>query len=190
MQDSLDPDSKKGYYRYRGSKPKFVHSRQHSKWIWLWAGISWFNKTELVFLDLGPKKSFNSDRYIEQVLARVPDMLKTFPAKTLFMEDGAPYHTAKKFEDFRMMHRIRKFPTKGKKWPAKSPDLNPIENMWSDLKRRVHNMNPYPSTDAEMKKALSKIWNDYSQDFVRRFISSVSDRLNVCLGNEGGATKY
>ncbi len=186
----LTPTLKKGYYRLRGSKPKFVHSRQHSKWIWLWAGISWHGVTSLKFLDLGREKRFTADRYKEQVLANAQTMLKKFPRATLFMEDGAPYHTAGKCENFRASARIRTFPTKGKKWPAKSPDLNPIENVWSDLKRRVHDVKPYPSTETKMKKALSAIWNAYDLSFIRRFISSVSDRLNVCLDNDGGATKY
>jgi transposase len=45
------------------------------------------------------------------------------------MEDGTPVHKSKVAKDWRENHDLEKF-----EWPAQSPDLNPIKNVWKLLK--------------------------------------------------------
>jgi transposase len=50
--------------------------------------------------------------------------------------DGARAHTAKKTKIFLIEKGVKVL-----KWPARPPDLNPIENLWSLLKRDVYQKN-------------------------------------------------
>lgn len=68
------------------------------------------------------------------------------------MEDGAPIHRAKVSKDWRDQHSIKTF-----QWSAQSPELNPIENMWSILKNAVHHRRIRPRTVKDMLIALNDI---------------------------------
>ncbi|KAJ8894322.1 hypothetical protein PR048_006942 [Dryococelus australis] len=49
-------------------------------------------------------------------------------------------------------------------WPALTPDTNPIEHVWDELKRRARARNPVPSTIDELMTALSEEWDGITQD--------------------------
>ena len=48
------------------------------------------------------------------------------------MQDGAPCHRAKIATQFLKSKKIQILD-----WPGSNPDLNPIENLWTDLKNKV-----------------------------------------------------
>lgn len=45
---------------------------------------------------------------------------------------SAPYHTAKKITAWLENHKMNAI-----KWPSNLPDLNPIENVWVEMKRQL-----------------------------------------------------
>jgi transposase len=72
-------------------------------------------------------------------------------------------------------------------WPANSPDLNPIENVWHILKSKTAKHEP--TTTAELEKAVSE-WKKLGRPLSAKLIGSMKSRLRAVIKAKGGHTKY
>lgn len=100
-----------------------------------------------------------------------------------YYQDNDPKHTAASVR----MWLIYNCP-KLIKTPAQSPDLNVIENLWSELAKRVYNRT-FSSKDA-LKRALSEEWEKIPPEYCRNLVNSMSNRLRAVLDSNGYPTKY
>ncbi|CAB3261712.1 unnamed protein product [Arctia plantaginis] len=75
-------------------------------------------------------------------------------------------------------------------WPARSPDLNPIEHLWDELKRRVRARVPAPTRLPELRIAIEEEWNTIPQDFIVRLVRSMNTRMLAVIRVRGGNTEY
>ena len=74
------------------------------------------------------------------------------------------------------------------KWPANSPDLNPIENLWSFFHDAVAHADP--KTTAEFRNLLHDKWWGIPQDYIRNLYHSMPNRLRLVIEGGGKMTKY
>ena len=109
------------------------------------------------------------------------------PAAVVFMQDGAPAHTANATLTL-LRGRFNCIWSKGV-WPGNSPDLNPIENIWPLLQDSVFKL-PRPRTRDELIVRVMQTWNAISCDLTRTLIYSFPRRVNECLANAGASTRY
>ena len=73
-------------------------------------------------------------------------------------------------------------------WPARSPDLNPIENIWATIKQRLRSKNI--TTISELKTAWKKEWKKFKIEDLENYINSMPNRLESVIQNGGYMKKY
>uniref|UniRef100_A0AAZ3ST46 Tc1-like transposase DDE domain-containing protein n=1 Tax=Oncorhynchus tshawytscha TaxID=74940 RepID=A0AAZ3ST46_ONCTS len=73
-------------------------------------------------------------------------------------------------------------------WPSQSPDLNPIEHLWRDLKVAVQQ--PSPSNLTELERICREDWEKLSKYRCAKLVESYTRRLKAVNAARGASTKY
>lgn len=73
--------------------------------------------------------------------------------------------------------------------PPLSPDLNPIEQIWDLLDRRLRNLPNQPQNLQELGDILQQIWREIQQNLIRRFIN-MRIRCEEVIRRRGGTLNF
>ncbi len=73
-------------------------------------------------------------------------------------------------------------------WPANSPDLNPIENLWGIVKRKMRYARP--NNAEELKATIRATWALITPEQCHRLIDSMPRRIAAVIQAKGAPTKY
>ncbi|GFV00453.1 transposable element Tcb2 transposase [Trichonephila clavipes] len=103
----------------------------------------------------------------------------------LFMDDNAPCHRTVAAEQLLESEDIERMD-----WPARSPDLNPIEHVWDFLGRRLAARTLPPVMIRELRLALQDEWAAMPQQLIDTLILSMGRRCETCLAVRGDHIPY
>jgi len=76
------------------------------------------------------------------------------------------------------------------RWPAQSPDLNLIENLWLDMENELGETWGRIGDMSTLERALNTVWNSIPNERLIRLIQSMPQRLQAVIDADGGATRY
>jgi hypothetical protein len=103
----------------------------------------------------------------------------------ILQSDNDPKHTSKATQAWLKANHI---PTLN--WPASSPDMNIIENLWAHLDNRIRAHPRKPSNPMELWNILQEEWKNISPEYVRRLYESLPRRVEEVHNAKGGNTRY
>ncbi len=101
----------------------------------------------------------------------------------VFQHDNDPKHTAKATKEW-----LKKKHIKVLEWPSQSPELNPIENLWRELKVRVAKRQPQNLND--LKRICKEEWDKIPPEMCANLLANYKKRLTSVIANKGFDTKY
>lgn len=155
------------------------HDRYGGGSIMVWAGIWWNSRTEIVVIP----GTMTGKRYLNEIV--LPHVLPIVEENNLTLQqDNATPHKARIV--ISVLDAIEVLP-----WPARSPDLSPIEHLWDEVGRRLRDN--YEVSAVNVRQLSDRIrheWNSIPQETIQHVIRSMPERLGECIKKYGGHTSY
>ena len=104
------------------------------------------------------------------------------------MDDNAPVHRAHTVKNYKDQNEVTSI-----EWPAQSPDLNIMENIWLYMKRERQKSAVVIATKNHLilLREIQSVWRDIGTlDYIRNLYQSIPDRLDNVIKIKGHLTKY
>lgn len=177
------PDGLKCYWHdIRADKRIFSKRNFGGGTVMVWGAFS-FNGV-LPIVKITP--SMNSSDYIKVIGENlIPNSIDYAGSDFIFQQDNARIHVSKESKKFFADNSVKLLP-----WPACSPDLNPIENLWGVIARRVYaNQRQFNKVD-DLWGEIQKIWYDLEPELLQNLISSMKNRIFDVIRLNGGQIDY
>lgn len=180
---NLDGPDGFNYYWHDLRKDKVFSTRRAmgggSVMVWSSFGIQ--GVSEINFIE----GRLNAEGYVKIIKANLALMRELTPKELIFQQDNASIHTAKLTMKWFKDNKVNVLD-----WPALSPDLNPIENLWGYLVRAVYADSKVYSNKEELKKAIQLEWSKIEPDTLKALVDSMPDRIFQVINLNGAKTKY
>lgn len=128
----------------------------------------------------------NSAKYQEVLESNLlPFIQENSSNDLIYQQDNASIHVSSSTRQWFSSNNIPLLD-----WPAVSPDLNPIENVWGLVVRHVYADNRQFSSNTELKVAIVRAWESLDKKIIRKLYDSMQNRIFEVINLNGAITKY
>ncbi|KAI5176534.1 hypothetical protein NEFER02_2249 [Nematocida sp. LUAm2] len=177
------PDGYEYYWAGIDSSPEFLSRKiSDKKSVMIWGAFNFHGKSEIYFFD----ENINSTNYKRALRSNlIPFMRSQHEHELIFQQDNARPHVSTATLNWIEEHGIETLD-----WPAFSPDLNPIENLWGILVQRVYANGRCYDTVEELKESIEYEWANIEKWILESLSQSMKDRMFAVMLANGSNTKY
>lgn len=181
---NLDGPDGYAYYWHDLRKEEISFSKRHTGGgsLMIWGCFNYHGKSSLAIIN-GSLNQYNYQRHLGEHL--LPFMKDFGGDKAIFQQDNCRSHTARSTTLWLKERNIEVM-----SWPPYSPDLNPIENLWGILVRRVYaNGKQFESID-ELQHQVFRCWEDIDNSVLQALVNSMPNRIYELIYSHGSSTNY
>lgn len=177
------PDGWSFYWHDLRKEPRVFSKRAFGGGgVMIWGAFSARGKVNLVFIN-GTMKGEDYQKLLAIHLLPVGPALGGRHWR--LQQDNASPHASNPTMDWFKLNRVRVL-----NWPARSPDINPIENLWGILARKVYAHGTQFLNVKDLKNAILTAWEEIPAKTLRELVRSMKDRVFQVINRNGGTTKY
>lgn len=153
---------------------------KHQKKIMVWGCFSWYGVGALYQI----KGILKKEKYRQILIHQMrPSARRLQGDDFVFQHDNDPKHTSHLVKNYLQNQQIEVLP-----WPPQSPDLNPIENLWSELDRQTERRGC--NSEEELFKQLKEQWEKLSPDYLKKLVESMPRRCEKVIKSRGYPIDY
>ena len=177
------PDGFRYYWHDIRKESSYFSKRQFSGGsVMIWGGFAANGTTPIAYV----KAKSNSEDY-QDILAEklLPEAPLITSGEYIFQQDNASIHNSSSTKSWFEANNVKVL-----KWPSRSPDLNPTENLWGILVREIYGNGKFYNTKEELKMAIETSWKNLPKDTLKCLSTSMTSRMIKLIEKKGNFLDY
>jgi transposase len=181
-------DGRSWYWARDGVSQQEGHVKQKMKYgggsIMIWGCMTWYGTGYMCKIE-GRMDQHLYKSILEDELMKTIEYYQLDPSRCIFQQDNDPKHRSKSVQQWITDQSFEVL-----EWPPQSPDLNPIEHLWSHLKRQLNTYESVPKGMLELWERVECEWNKIDPEVCMNLIKTMPRRIDAVLQAKGRWTKY
>ena len=153
--------------------------------VMFWGCFSDFGLGPLVALEGNQNQHTYIQTLKDHLLPEIAAAKVEFGVDLTFMQDNAPCHKTRLVVDFLNQNSIKTLD-----WPPQSLDMNPIENLWSIIKKKRQKKFGFCKKKNDLIEQVFEFWNEINDELLDNLTDSIENRLKEVIRLDGRPTKY
>lgn len=179
----LEPKVRIWREKYEKYGPQQCAPKEDRKFsVMVWGGITYSGHRILIRV----KGNIDSDKYEDTLRENLPTLIAPYvDGNYVFQQDNARVHTSGQMTTF--FHDNAIITTS---WPAQSPDLNIIENVWKMVKEDIKHIDKVPRNADELFEMIHDAWLRVPSEKIKELYESMPKRLDAVIKMKGYMSRY